>query len=242
MHSLRMSVATFASLAILAGCGDAVTTSPPPDGNTIVLSQAQAALIVQRVTMAAPTHPELAALADTINVIVKAGAEANRMDVTTNSGVETFYAVGLHRAVKQTPESHSTFHVIGFDDPSNPTSFLVLGGWRVTGANPPTSVTGSFAGPGTDNSVTGHLFSVSGSAISVWHAVQGTSTLAAAPGSEACVGFTPSPGVTCAQSELTATFAMTSASPDPGSSATGTRSASSSSQTLPGITLAWDRP
>jgi hypothetical protein len=214
----------------------------PPGTDVIILTQAEAALIVARVEMAAPSHPELASLADTVNVVVKAGAEARRLDVTTNSGVETYYTISLHRAVESSTNSHSTFHVIGFNDPANPTSFLVLGGWRQTGTTPPATVTGSFAGPGADHSVTGHLFSVSGNTISVWHAVQGTSTLTVTPETGSCVGFTSAPDVTCSNSSLSMNFTMTSATPDAGSSATGTRSASAAVEGVPGITLTWDRP
>jgi hypothetical protein len=224
-------------LLISLSCGSEPGTGPDPD--TIVLSQSQATQVVNSFEAAASSHPDIASLADTMDVVVKAGAEVRRISVATNTGTENYYAIGLHRAVNSSGNDHSTFHVIGFDDVFTPTKFLVLGGFRQTTGAPPTSVTGSFAAPGNDLSVTGHLFTLSGFSLSVWHAIQGTSTLTVAPASGACVGFQAMPNVTCSRSTMTATFDITSTTTSAGST---TRTASASSQSVPAITLTWTNP
>src|SRR5687767_2600305 len=125
---MRHLIAALGSALILTAC-ESDTTLPNPTGDLITLNAQQAALIVDRVVQFSSSDPTLGALADTIQFVVKSGAEVQRIDVTTSFGVTSYWTVSLHRAHVGASQSWSTFHVIGFNDPSAPTEFLILGGF-----------------------------------------------------------------------------------------------------------------
>ena len=227
---------SFLLLCALPGCDD----DTPPGPNTedvLTLSAAQAADLVDRVAEFSDTDPSLSALSDTVQFVLTAGAQARRIDVETDIGGGPYWAVSLHRAQTHASNSWSTFHVISFNDPSNPTRFLILGGWASDGATPPSTVTGSLSGPTATTSVTAHLFSLNGTELSVWHATAGSVTFTSTGSSEACPGFTAT-GMTCARASMTGAFNITSSIPGSGSAATGSRTASSDGTTpIPGVRL-----
>ena len=233
----RLKLAIPVLLAVAGACSDDNGTDPG-NGELVTLTSAQAAAIVARVEAFGAQDASLAALADTVDVVVKAGAEARRIAVTTDLGATEYRAVSLHLPSSLSSPASSTFHVIAFDDPSNPTRFIILGGWaQGVGSTPPTAVTGSLSGPTSSTSVTAHLFSVSGSQVSVWHATAGSSSLAANATGQACTGFT-GPG-TCVRSNVNATFAITGSVAGQGSAATGQRVASGDVSNIPGIRVSF---
>jgi hypothetical protein len=226
--------ATLAALSsILVACGDA---NAPTDGSRIQLTSSQAALLVSRVSQIAPVHPELSWLADSISLVLKSGAFADRIDLVTDLGDGPLYAIGLQRAIR-TSNASATFDLIAFDDPSNPTNFIIVDGWsRSPNSTTPSSVTGPF-GQTEDFQLSGHLFHVSGSTVSAWRAEDGTASFAAAAAGGACDGFQETDIVTCAQSALQSTFSIAVARHDDGAQPSDTRSASLSAAEVTGILL-----
>jgi hypothetical protein len=223
-----------ASSLALAGCSESKTG--PTTGELITLTSAQAAALVGRMESFGANDPTLAALADTVDVVIKAGAQARMIDVTTDLGSGPFWAVSLHMPNTISSPASSTFHIIAFNEPNNPTQFIILGGWQqATGANPPNTVTGSLSGPTSTTSVTAHLFSVSGSAVSAWHATAGSSYMTSATTSGSCVGFT-GPG-TCAPATMDISFNISGSVAGAGTAATGQRTASGTVNGIPGIRL-----
>jgi hypothetical protein len=235
-RSMKRNISGSAALClVLAACG-ANESIGPTTGELITLSAAQAAALVSKVESFGALDPNLASLSDTVEVVLKAGAEAKRIDVTTDLGSGPFWAVSLHMPNTISSPASSTFHVIAFNEPNNPTQFIILGGWaQGTGNNPPSTVNGSLSGPSATTSVTGHLFSVSGSQVSAWRATSGGSVLTSSATGQACTGFT-GPG-TCVRGAMDVSFSIAGTIPDAGSAATGQRTASGTITSIPGIRL-----
>jgi hypothetical protein len=241
--SLKHLVRTAGVIALL-GCESDEIVIPVTTGQVIQLTPAQAATLVSRMSsfLTSSSDQTLRALGDSARFVLTAGAEARQIAVTTDLGSGPFWAVSLHRSRAGTgssPQSWSTFHVIAFNEPNNPTRFIVLGGFNlVSGTMPPSSTSGTIGSTST-SSLTAHLFSVNGNETSVWHASAGTSALSATPTVEACPGFTAT-GMTCLKSSMSVTFNITASVAGSGSAATGQRTASTASaQTVPGVRLAF---
>ena len=229
---------TAAGLAALMGCESDKTVVGVTTGEVIQLTNAQAQALVSHMSSLSTKDPSLAALADSARFVLTAGAEARQIAVTTDLGDGPYWAVSMHRSRAGTgasPQSWSTFHVIAFNEPNNPTRFIVLGGYSsASGTTPPTSVSGSI-GSSSTSSLTAHLFSVSGSQASAWHASGGIVSLTATPLTQSCAGFSAT-GMTCTRSTMTATFNITATVA--GNGTTGQRTAASSgAQTAPGVRL-----
>src|SRR5437867_10302018 len=227
--------ATLATLSsLLVGCSD--SSGPTTDGARIQLTAAQAALLVSRVSQIAPVHPELAWLGDSVSLVLKSGAFADRIDVTTDLGAGPFYAVGLQRAIA-TSTAQATFDIIAFNDPSNPTDFIIVDAWtRAANSTPPSSAGGPF-GQSSDLQVSGHLFHVSGNTVTAWRAESGAASFVGGAAAGVCDGFQPASGVTCAQSALQATFTIAVARHDGGVQPADTRTASLAATAVTGILL-----
>jgi hypothetical protein len=201
--------------AVFAACSDDETSSPD-SSETIQLSAAQAAAIRTRIVQLAPVHPELAWLADTISLVVGTGIEVSQVDVTTNIGEGPFYAVALQRTIRAGSANSAAFDVILFNDPSNPTDFIIASGWinPNTNTDSPTSVTGSFESPTAISTVNAHLFHVTGSVVSAWRATSGTASFSRGATSGTCPAVTNTATVTCQGADLNAAFNITTAMSD----------------------------
>jgi hypothetical protein len=231
---MRHLIAALGSALMLTAC-ESDTTLPNPTGDLITLSAQQAALIVDRVVQFSSSDPTLGALADTIQFVVKSGAEVQRVDVTTSFGVTSYWTVSLHRANVGASQSWSTFHVIGFNDPSAPTEFLILGGFsQVAGTTAPTSISGSI-GSNASSSLTAHFFGVIGDQVGMWNASGGTVSMTASSTGASCPNFSAS-GMTCVKSSMATTFSITQTVTG-GAPATGNRTGSASDATIPGVRL-----
>lgn len=217
------------------GCG---SDSTGTHGPTVTLSAAEATVLMARITELAPVHPELAWLADSANLVLKSGAEADVIPLTTDLAAGPFYAVGLQRGVQVSANAFSTFDLIAFNDPSNPTDFIIVDGFMTGTGTPPTSASGAFGG----SAMNGHLFHVAGNTVTAWRAQGGTGTLSTGSVGSACTGFQSTATVTCAQSALTAEFNFDSAVQDGGVQTSGTRSASLAATTVAGILLSYHFP
>ena len=224
----KLHVAWIASAVVLSACSD--DPAGPADGDVIILTQSQAVALIAKVESFGAQDASLAALSDTIDVVIKAGAQARRIDVTSDIGNGPYWAVSLQMFAGTT----STFHVIAFDEPSNPTKFIILGG-AVLGSSTPVNTASGAIGTTGLVSLTGHLYSVSGTGIAAWHVSAGTSSLTAHPTTQACQGFA-GPG-NCVAITMDATFNFTASVPDQNGTATGQRVATGSVTQIPGVRL-----
>jgi hypothetical protein len=234
MRFERASVGLVVGSLFAIGCGSDTTG---PHGPTVTLTAAEATILMARITELAPVHPELAWLADSANLVLRSGAEADVIPITTDLAAGPFYAVGLQRGVQVSFSSYSTFDLIVFNDPSNPTDFIIVDGFMSGTGTPPTSATGAFG-----EAVNGHLFHVAGNTVTAWRAQGGTATLSTGSVGNACTGFASTQIVSCAQSTLTAEFNIDSAVQDSGPQTSGTRSASLAATTVAGILLSYHFP
>ena len=177
----------------------------------ITLSAQQAATIAARAEALAGVHPDLAWLGDSIEVVVRAGAQAKRILVRENGQPVYLYAVSLQRDVRTSTSSFATWHLLAFDNASNPTAFIVANGFgQGTGTTPPTSVNGAFGG----SSVFAHIITVNGSTIDHRRATTGGATFATRTIGGACpVSGTPPAGVTCNIAEMEVGFDIVNVTP-----------------------------
>lgn len=236
------SVMFIAAAAAVLGCESDETVVGVTTGETIHLTNAQASALVSFMTTVstASNDATLAALADSARFVLKSGAEAHQIDVTTDLGDGPYWAVSMQRThvgTGSSPQSWSTFHVIAFNEPNNVSRFIVLGGYSsVSGTTPPNSVSGSI-GPSGTSSLTGHFFNVIGSQVSSWHANAGTVSLTATPASEACADFSAT-NMTCVKASMSLNFNIMGTVA--GNGTTGQRTGSTASaQTAPGVRLAF---
>src|SRR5262249_11849561 len=89
-------------------------------------------------------NANLKSLVDSTLLVLTAGVQAKRLDVTTNLTTKPLYFVGVHRAVTSTSGSFSTWTVVGMDDPEKLTS--LVGGSEFAQnatATPPASLGGT---------------------------------------------------------------------------------------------------
>ena len=200
----------------------------PPNDSVITLTQSQAVALIAKVESFGAQDASLAALSDTVDVVIKAGAQARRIDVESDIGNGPYWAVSLQMFAGTT----STFHVIAFDDPSNPTRFIILGGAVLGSTTPVNSASGQIGTNGT-TSLTGHLLSTSGTAVSAWHVSGGTLSFVVDPTTQACPGFS-GPG-NCVSISTDATLNFTASVPE--GAATGQRTASGTAEGIPGVRL-----
>ena len=210
-HILALSLAAIATVA----CSDDEPSSPNlPE--TIQLSAAQATAIKTRIGQLAPIHPELSWLADTIALVVGTGIEVSQVDITTNASDGPFYAISLQRTIRAGAANSASFDVILFNDPSNPTDFIIASGWINPNSNttPPTTVTGQFDSPTANSTVNAHIFHVAGSTVSAWRATSGTATFSLGGTSGTCPSVPNTASVTCEAADLNATFNIVTAMSD----------------------------
>jgi hypothetical protein len=224
------TVVSLAALSLAAGCADGPIT--PGNGETITLTASQAAALVSQIEGFGASDPTLASLADTVDVVIRAGAEARRVEIPNSQGGSAFYAVSLQRTHPTAP-AWSTFNIIAFNDATNPTLFVILGGFnQAQTATPPNTVSGPI-GATSSSSLTGHLFSVSGNQVLTWNASGGTSYMTAGATTQSCPGWA-GPG-TCVTSTMDASFTITGSVA--GNGTTGERAWSGEITGIPGISM-----
>jgi len=197
-----------ASLALCA-CGHDSTA--PADGPTVVtLTSAQAAALVSQAQVMSAASPGLAWLTDSIEVVLRAGAQALKISVTVDSVPKTYYAVGLMRQfVGSNP--FATFHFIAFNDATNATDFFLTNAYApAAAAGAPNSVAGEFGG----STAFAHLIHVSGTTVTDWSAKTGTATFERVEAGGVCPGTTDTPSVTCAIATMMMQADVTMASAD----------------------------
>ena len=106
-------------LAFVAACSSSDPTNPEPAPDVLTLTTKQIGALDstgQVITQANPGNATLESLVDSTLLILTAGVQARRLDVTTNLTTKPIYFVGVHRAVTRTGSSFSTWTLVGMDD------------------------------------------------------------------------------------------------------------------------------
>jgi hypothetical protein len=174
-------------------------------------------------TQANPGNPTLKSLVDSTLLVLTAGVEAKRLDVTTNLTTKPLYFVGVHRAVNRgAGGAFSTWTLVGMDDPSKLTSIVEVSGFAQTqNGAAPTSVSGTI-GDGT-GVVNGQLLEVAtGGVVTQWSANTGTVSFSSSASGAACPNFPQTGNITCTLETMRVRFTMNA----PGSGGATARSAS----------------
>jgi hypothetical protein len=216
---MTMTNRTLAACFLLAvvSCGDDGITDPNPP--LITLSAQQAATISASAEDISALHPELEWLADSIEVVVRAGAQAKRIEIRENGEPLVFYAVSLQRDVVTSTSSFATWHLIAFDNATDPSVFVVANGFaQGTGTTPPISVNGGFGG----QSAFAHVIVIEDNgALTDRRAITGGASFSAKSVGGACpVVGTPPANVTCNIAEMDVGFDIVQVSPPAPASST----------------------
>ena len=160
-----------------------------PRVNSIQLTAAQAAAVTSGVQAIAVSTPELGGLADSLNLVVKAGVLVDSASIDVNIGGEPYYAVSLQRAVSQTTNPFATFDVVYFNNPSNPTRFVIVSVYARGTVGPPDGAIANIATPTSVLVANVHFYTIEGSAITHWRATAGSLELGNGLPGGACPDF-----------------------------------------------------
>ena len=205
-----------------AGCGGTDSTGPQLSSNTLVLTAAQVKSldsVAQVIVQANPANAELKALVDSTLLVLTAGVEARRLDVSTDLTTAPLYFVGVHRAAVHPTGSFSTWTLVGFDDPSHLANIVEVSGFaQSSGSTAPSAVSGTIGnGTGIVNAL---LLQVgSGGAVTQWNANTGAVSFISDEPGAVCPGFTPAPKVTCGLETMHVTFSANAAAGSGGAGA-----------------------
>lgn len=213
-------------MLLVAACSE---STPPLAGGSVQLTASQVSTLDARIGQIVAGNSDLGWLSDSANLVLKEGTVLDTVHVSTDLGGGPFYGVGLSRAITTATTSSATYHAILFNDPSNPTRFIIVNGFSSTATGQ--GVTSSFGA-----NVVGHLYVIDGSAVTHWRAAQGVASLNAGSNGGTCPSFVASSIVTCEVAPLTASFNISSSVRESGPG-TGTRQADASAIILPGIRL-----
>ena len=230
--SLRITTLAMccALTGLLAACSDSTPTEPidAPDVLQLTTKQVGALDSTGRViTQANPTNGSLKSLVDSTLLVLTAGVEARRLDVTTNLTTKPLYFVGVHRAVSRGSSAFSTWTLVGMDDPSKLESLVEVSGFAQTATGtPPTSMSGTI-GDGT-GLVNGLLLAVgTAGSVTEWRPNTGTVSFSSIAGGAACPNFPPTGNITCTLETMRVRFTMSAPG---GSIGVSARSASVSAE------------
>jgi len=198
-------------VSALVACGGSDSTAPNNSGDVLELTTKQIGALDstgQVITQANPGNPNLKALVDSTLLVLTAGVQAKRLDLSTNLTSKPLYFVGVHRAVSGVNGAFSTWTLVGMDDPARLTSLVEVSGFAAAlNGGAPSSVSGT-VGDGS-GVVNGLLLEVgSGGAVTEWRAASGTASFVSdAPGA-ACPNFTPTANITCRLETMHVHFTM----------------------------------
>lgn len=235
--SKTLTVIAVAVLAAAVACSD----NSPDDNGSIKLSASQATMLNTRIDLAVAGTTELAWLADSANLALREGAVVDTVSITTDLGPGPYYGIGLQRAMYATNSPSATFDAILFNDPANPTRFIIVSGWAQGTSLPPGAVSRVFGAPPSTSSMSGHLYAIDGTAVTHWRATAGSASLVNDGSAPPCTSFVATTLVSCESSGLKTTFAITASVRESGA-ATGTRTATMATATLRGIRLLFEVP
>lgn len=207
----RLPLACVIAITLAACSGGKESTSPEPAPDVLQLTQKHIGALDstgQVITQANPGNATLKSLVDSTLLVLTAGVEAKRLDVTTNLTTKPLYFVGVHRAVSRGTSSFSTWTLVGMDDPSKLESIVEVNGFAQSAtATPPSTVSGTI-GDGT-GIVNGLLLAVgNGGAVTEWRAATGTATFSSTTAGAACPNFVPTGNIICTLETMRVRFTM----------------------------------
>jgi hypothetical protein len=208
--------------ALLAACNDSEPTQPGDAPDVLLLTTKQVGSLDSTgrvITQANPDNGTLKSLVDSTLLVLTAGVEAKRLDVTTNLTTKPLYFVGVHRAVSRGSSAFSTWTLVGMDDPSKLESLVEVSGFAQTATGTaPASVSGTI-GDGT-GVVNGLLLAVgSGGSVTEWRAATGTVSFSSIASGTACPNFPASGNITCTLETMRVRFTMSAPGGTGGASA-----------------------
>jgi hypothetical protein len=214
-----MRAALGIALAVIAsGCLEP-SVSTPRVVVSIQLTAAQAAAINNEIKAIAVSTPEIAGLGDSASLVLKTGAVVDSAAIDVSFGGGPYYAVSLQRAVSQSLNSFSTFDVIYFNNPSNPTRFVIVSVFAQGQGGPPD---GAVANLGTRTSVliaSVHFYAIDGQAVTHWKATAGSLVLGNGLSGGACPDVNTPNNVTCERADILIGSSVTATSRESGTSA-----------------------
>ena len=212
--SLRITrlAVSCAVAGLLAACGSSEPTEPvdAPDVLEFTIKQIGSLDSTGQVIIEAnPGNGTLKSLVDSTLLVLTAGVEAKRLDVTTNLTTKPLYFVGVHRVVNQGASAFSTWTLVGMDDPAKLTSLVEVSGFaQAANGAAPTTVSGTI-GDGT-GVVNGLLLAVgNGGLVTEWRPTSGTVSFASiASGGTACPNFQSNGNLTCTLETMRVRFTI----------------------------------
>jgi hypothetical protein len=189
------------ALAVLAGaCSE--PTPPPTPVVSLQLTADQAAAVNNELKTITASTPEIAGLGDSVSLIVKTGAVVDSADIDVSFGGGTYYAVALQRAVSQTVNPFSTFDIVYFNNPSNPTRFVIVSVWARGQAGPPDGALANLATPTSVLIANVHFYQVDGQNVTHWKSTAGDLVLGNGLSGGACADVNTPNNVTCERADL----------------------------------------
>jgi hypothetical protein len=220
----------------LAACGDNAMIAASAN-DTVVLTAAQVSALQNAAVSLRGSNPlnaDVRSLVDSTLLVLTAGVQARRVNLTTTLSPAPQYFVGIHRVFPHTGGSSSTWNVVGMDDFAALHSIVEISGFaqNSTGTAPETT-TGTI-GTGFANVVMMEINSSGG--VATWHASSGAASFASTPLGTPCPGFTATARVSCTLETMRVTFTGT------GSNAGVTRAASLTSVDVPAMRLTYTIP
>ena len=194
------SVPIMALAMLTSACLEPSPTGPKPV--SITLTASQAATLNARIQEIAPASPDIAWLADSANLVLKAGAVVDSARIEVSLGGGPYYAVSLQRHISHATAPYTTFDAIYFNDPSNPTRFVILSAFARGNVGPPDGVIANIATPTAVVTGNAHFFVVEGAAVTHWRATAGNLAMGNGLTGGPCIGFTGPSNVNCQTADL----------------------------------------
>jgi hypothetical protein len=179
-------------IALLATACLESSVNGPPHIPSIQLTASEAEAINSGISSIAETTPELSFLADSADLVVKAGAIIDSASIDVTFGGEPFYAVSLQRAVTQAVNPYATFDVIYFNNPSSPTRFVVVSVYARGNVGPPDGAFVNLATPTPVLVGTVHFYAIEAGAVTHWRSTAGAVQLGNGLPGGPCPGFSGS--------------------------------------------------
>ncbi len=185
---------------LVSGCLEPSATDPKPV--SITLTAAQAAALTARVEMIAASSSDIAWLADSASLVLREGAVVDSMAIDLSLGGGPYYAVSLQRHTSHPTAPFTTFDAIYFNDPSNPTRFVILSAFARGNAGPPDGVFANIATPTSAVVANAHFFVIEGTAVTHWRATAGTIVVGNGLPGGPCPVFSGTGNVSCEVADL----------------------------------------
>lgn len=216
MRSAKFAVRFASALGVAAwvtACNNTIDNLPPTPATIQLTSVQEASLdsIGRAIKQGNPSNPDVQSLVDSTLLVLHAGVEAKRIDITTDLTSVPLYFVGVHRAVSRATGSFSTWTLVGFDSFGALANLIEVSGFAQSGnATAPSSVTGTIGdGSGVVN---GMLLQIGANGtVTTYHATGGAVGISSTAGGAGCPGTMPA-NVTCSLETMHVHFTLSGAS------------------------------